>query len=63
MKFSITFGLLALFATVVFADGVAYSGGNNNEGAVGGFVNNPFKSGFLTSNDRNSETTIISADD
>ncbi|KAI8138368.1 hypothetical protein BJV82DRAFT_717426 [Fennellomyces sp. T-0311] len=64
MKLSFTFGILALFIAAVSADvGRASAGGNNNEGGVSGFVNNPFKEGFLTSNNKNSKTTIISEDD
>ncbi|KAI8138362.1 hypothetical protein BJV82DRAFT_673710 [Fennellomyces sp. T-0311] len=64
MKLSLTFGVLALFIAIASAnDGGAAAGGSNNEGPVSGFVNNPFKSGFLTSNDKNSDTTIIREDD
>ncbi|KAI8138365.1 hypothetical protein BJV82DRAFT_673713 [Fennellomyces sp. T-0311] len=64
MKLSLTFGALALFIAVVSADdGNAFAGSNNNEGAVNGFLNNPFKSGFLTSNNKDSKTTIVSQDD
>ncbi|KAI8138371.1 hypothetical protein BJV82DRAFT_673719 [Fennellomyces sp. T-0311] len=64
MKLSLTFGILALFIAVVSADdGTFAAGGSNNEGAVGGFVNNAFKSGFLTGNDKNSDITIIGQDD
>ncbi|KAI8138363.1 hypothetical protein BJV82DRAFT_673711 [Fennellomyces sp. T-0311] len=63
MRFSFTFGFLALFVAVASADGGAAVGGNNNEGAVGGFLNNPLKSGFLTGNDKNSETVVYAGDD
>ncbi|KAI8138361.1 hypothetical protein BJV82DRAFT_673709 [Fennellomyces sp. T-0311] len=65
MKFSLTFGVLALFIALASAndDGYAAAGGSNNEGSVSGFVNNPFKSGFLTSNNKNSDTVIVSKDD
>ncbi|KAI8138370.1 hypothetical protein BJV82DRAFT_673718 [Fennellomyces sp. T-0311] len=66
MKISLTFGVLAAVLVAVVSandDGGAYAGGNNNEGSVSGFLNNPFKSGFLTSNGKDSKTTIIAEDD
>ena len=38
MKFSFTFGALALFLAVAAADHGASAGGNNNEGDVSGLV-------------------------
>ncbi|KAI8138357.1 hypothetical protein BJV82DRAFT_673705 [Fennellomyces sp. T-0311] len=62
MKFTFAFGVLALFLAVAAADGGASAGGNNNEGDVHGMVNNLLKSGLLTGNDKNSETTVVNGD-
>ncbi|KAI8138358.1 hypothetical protein BJV82DRAFT_717421 [Fennellomyces sp. T-0311] len=62
MKLSLTIGVLALFLAVATADGGASAGGDNNEGDVGGFVNNLLKSGLLTGNDKNSEKTVVGGD-
>ncbi|KAI8138359.1 hypothetical protein BJV82DRAFT_717422 [Fennellomyces sp. T-0311] len=62
MKLSLTFGVLALFLAVATADGSVTAGGDNNEGDVGGFVNNLLKSGLLTSNGKNSEKTVVGDD-
>ncbi|KAI8138360.1 hypothetical protein BJV82DRAFT_673708 [Fennellomyces sp. T-0311] len=67
MKLSLSFGILALFIAVVAADDwedeAAYVGGNNNEGGVDGFVNNFFKGGFLSGNNKNALANVYFEDD
>ncbi|KAI8138373.1 hypothetical protein BJV82DRAFT_673721 [Fennellomyces sp. T-0311] len=60
MKLSLTFGVLAFIVAVVSADS---AGGNNNEGDVSGLLNNALKSGLLTSNGKNSETSHSGIED
>ncbi|KAI8138356.1 hypothetical protein BJV82DRAFT_673704 [Fennellomyces sp. T-0311] len=38
-------------------------GGSNNEGKVGGILNNAAKGGVLASNDKNAKTTVITGHD
>ncbi|KAI8145341.1 hypothetical protein BJV82DRAFT_711562 [Fennellomyces sp. T-0311] len=44
-------------------DSTTQVGGNNNEGAVSGLLNNALKGGIATSNDKNAKTTVVNTDD
>ncbi|KAI8138374.1 hypothetical protein BJV82DRAFT_673722 [Fennellomyces sp. T-0311] len=61
MKFSLTACIIAFLAAT--ASATVSHGGNNNEGSTSGILTNVLKSGILTGNDKNSESTIVDKGD